>query len=350
MWKRKHLKKPYLTSDDKEKPRYQSVPPGYASGTFLLESEGKPSFNGRRSPSSPDSEFGPPLSPSETMPNSYSSRANLAAAMNSVSASSTHSLLAPHRKRYSSVPSNSSSAGSIYGAPTSATRSPRLSGAPHSPFSRIDIVPPQPLGAPPGSIIQTDRSTLAFSTKSGISGDDEERLFNADTWKPSTQEEERQQKAKEFAEAKAAYLVGTSSGSSVPMAVPRHASRDSAGFSNHCRSASGGPFGDSAEYQDYQPPAAHHEYRPASNEIRSLSPNDTASFLAEQQERRAATPEGSARWSRQQRGTSLASTQDDEPTSPLEKLRNALQAGGGHIEPGSSSSDEHTNSSEAHYA
>ncbi|KAI5474613.1 hypothetical protein MNV49_002745 [Pseudohyphozyma bogoriensis] len=44
----------------------------------------------------------------------------------------------------------------------------RLSGAPHAPHSRIDIVPPLPLAPPPGTVIATDKSTLDFSPLSGI--------------------------------------------------------------------------------------------------------------------------------------------------------------------------------------
>lgn len=46
--------------------------------------------------------------------------------------------------------------------------STRLSGAPHAPHSRIDIIPPLPLAPPPGQVISTDKSTLDFAPSSGI--------------------------------------------------------------------------------------------------------------------------------------------------------------------------------------
>ncbi|GAA5944713.1 hypothetical protein JCM10213_009199 [Rhodosporidiobolus nylandii] len=44
----------------------------------------------------------------------------------------------------------------------------RLAGAPHSPHSRIEVVPPLPLAPPPGTVIATDKSTLDFAPSSGI--------------------------------------------------------------------------------------------------------------------------------------------------------------------------------------
>ncbi|BGP70798.1 hypothetical protein NBRC10513v2_004159 [Rhodotorula toruloides] len=44
----------------------------------------------------------------------------------------------------------------------------RLSGAPHNPLSRIEVVPPSPLAPPPGSVVATDKSTLDFAPSSGI--------------------------------------------------------------------------------------------------------------------------------------------------------------------------------------
>lgn len=46
----------------------------------------------------------------------------------------------------------------------------RLSGAPHNPHSRIDIVPPLPLAPPPGQVIASGKSTLDFAPSSGIGG------------------------------------------------------------------------------------------------------------------------------------------------------------------------------------
>lgn len=46
--------------------------------------------------------------------------------------------------------------------------STRLSGAPHSPHSRIGIIAPLPLAPPPGAVISTDKSTLGFAPSSGI--------------------------------------------------------------------------------------------------------------------------------------------------------------------------------------
>jgi len=51
---------------------------------------------------------------------------------------------------------------------TTRPASSRISGAPHLRHSRIEIVPPQPLAPPPGTVVATDKSTLAFSSLSGI--------------------------------------------------------------------------------------------------------------------------------------------------------------------------------------
>lgn len=47
-------------------------------------------------------------------------------------------------------------------------RQPRLSGPPHARHSRVEIVPPMPLAPPPGTVVATDKATLAFSSLSGI--------------------------------------------------------------------------------------------------------------------------------------------------------------------------------------
>lgn len=47
-------------------------------------------------------------------------------------------------------------------------RQPRLAGPPHARHSRVEIVPPMPLAPPPGTVVATDKSTLAFSPLSGI--------------------------------------------------------------------------------------------------------------------------------------------------------------------------------------
>ncbi|GAA5859358.1 hypothetical protein JCM1840_004578 [Sporobolomyces johnsonii] len=44
----------------------------------------------------------------------------------------------------------------------------RISGAPHNPHSRIEVVPPMPLAPPPGNIVATDKSTLDFAPSSGV--------------------------------------------------------------------------------------------------------------------------------------------------------------------------------------
>ncbi|GAA6058810.1 hypothetical protein JCM10212_001926 [Sporobolomyces blumeae] len=44
----------------------------------------------------------------------------------------------------------------------------RISGAPHNPHSRIEVVPPMPLAPPPGTVVQTDKSTLDFAPSAGI--------------------------------------------------------------------------------------------------------------------------------------------------------------------------------------
>jgi hypothetical protein len=81
----------------------------------------------------------------------------------------------------------------------------RLSGAPHSPYSRVEIVPPQPLGVIGNSVVATDKATLNFSDQSGI-GDDRETLFD-----PVHFEKERQHvrssSADQLSAARAAYLA-----------------------------------------------------------------------------------------------------------------------------------------------
>lgn len=47
-------------------------------------------------------------------------------------------------------------------------RQPRLPGPPHARHSRVEIVPPMPLAPPPGTVVATDKATLAFSSLSGI--------------------------------------------------------------------------------------------------------------------------------------------------------------------------------------
>lgn len=78
------------------------------------------------------------------------------------SASSRGSLAAVQRR--------SAYGSSTYNGPQ--LRSPgssnRLSGAPHAAHSRIDIVPPLPLGPPPGTVVATDKSTLDFLPLSGV--------------------------------------------------------------------------------------------------------------------------------------------------------------------------------------
>lgn len=45
---------------------------------------------------------------------------------------------------------------------------PRISGAPHNPRTRLEIVPPLPLAPPPGAVISTGKSTLDFAPDAGI--------------------------------------------------------------------------------------------------------------------------------------------------------------------------------------
>lgn len=78
-------------------------------------------------------------------------------------------------------------------------RAHRLSGAPHSQFSRVEIVPPKPLaGQYQNNVVSLDKQTLNFSAKSGI-GSDHEDLFDPESVMPN----------KEFEAAKAAYLSGS---------------------------------------------------------------------------------------------------------------------------------------------
>lgn len=63
-----------------------------------------------------------------------------------------------------SVASQRSSQGYLAPMP----RQPRLSGPPHARHSRVEIVPPMPLAPPPGTVVATDKTTLAFSSLSGI--------------------------------------------------------------------------------------------------------------------------------------------------------------------------------------
>lgn len=83
----------------------------------------------------------------------------------------------PGRDRRSMVHAHSSSSISVasqhsfspsQGYLASIPRQPRLSGPPHARHSRVEIVPPMPLAPPPGTVVATDKTTLAFSPLSGI--------------------------------------------------------------------------------------------------------------------------------------------------------------------------------------
>ena len=90
--------------------------------------------------------------------------------------------------------------------PSQPARAHRLSGAPHSQFSRVEIVPPKPLaGQYQNNVVSLDKQTLNFSAKSGI-GSENEELFDPDSVMPN----------KEFEAAKAAYLSGSDSRSWSP--------------------------------------------------------------------------------------------------------------------------------------
>lgn len=56
----------------------------------------------------------------------------------------------------------------------------RISGAPHNPHSRIEVVPPAPLAPPPGTIVQTDKATLDFAPSAGIGRREDENT--AEEW------------------------------------------------------------------------------------------------------------------------------------------------------------------------
>ncbi|GAA5858893.1 hypothetical protein JCM8547_007145 [Rhodosporidiobolus lusitaniae] len=108
------------------------------------------------------------------------------ASMNGLANSSTRNSLAPtvpRRSFYSSAASgpqllHSRTASSFSSSPLlggndgrsmhSFPSGNRLSGAPHNPHSRIEVVPPLPLAPPPGQVIATDKSTLDFAPSSGI--------------------------------------------------------------------------------------------------------------------------------------------------------------------------------------
>lgn len=358
LWRRKHQTTPYLTSSDKEE-SYKPIPPGWGSAAYLLGASDtnlpKRSFTaGSRSPSygyADDLDLGSPITPSEgLLPSAHhhqypssASRQGLAAALNSVSQSASRpSLAAPDRKRFSSVPSISSSAS--ISAMNNTSRSPRMSGAPHSPFSRIEIVPPQPLGPPPGSVVAADRSTLAFSTRSGISGGDgnaspggadDDKLFDPDSI--MKRDQDREQKQREFAQARAAYLSAQA-----PAPIQTGSAATPSGSSARgSGSYSGGPFRDSNEY-DRASSSSYYHHRPASNEIRSMSPNDAATYFAAEQERRRPTSPEARSFHHQRQSNTLADLDQQHPaSSPLEKLQFALQeqARAGH----SSSSNEASN-------
>lgn len=83
----------------------------------------------------------------------------------------------PGRDRRSLVHAHSSSSISVASQHSSGAspgylapmpRQPRLSGPPHARHSRVEIVPPRPLAPPPGTVVATDKTTLAFSPLSGI--------------------------------------------------------------------------------------------------------------------------------------------------------------------------------------
>ncbi|KAM0752835.1 hypothetical protein T439DRAFT_354314 [Meredithblackwellia eburnea MCA 4105] len=152
---------------DKEK---DAVPPspGYYSPP--------PSVSGNHTPTSPDRNESPYSF------NYNSSRGSLSGLINGSAAAGVGGL-----------PRDRNSVGSFAGASTprrsfygntyngpqirSLPSSNRLSGAPHNPHSRVDIVPPLPLAPPPGTVVATDKSTLDFSPLSGIGGGSGEDWF-----------------------------------------------------------------------------------------------------------------------------------------------------------------------------
>ncbi|KAK4704263.1 hypothetical protein P7C70_g1947, partial [Phenoliferia sp. Uapishka_3] len=75
--------------------------------------------------------------------------------------------------------------GQTYSGPQlrSMPSSNRLTAAPHSAHSRIDIVVPPPLAPPPGSVVATDKSTLDFSPLSGIGAS---KQYQSQEWFPNT--------------------------------------------------------------------------------------------------------------------------------------------------------------------
>ena len=105
-------------------------------------------------------------------PSVGSSRDGLAAARQS--RMSTASMIPPATQspRTSTTSHSSSLSFAAPHIPAYASRTLRLPGPPHARHSRIEIVPPAPLGPPPGSVVATDKTTLAFSALSGIGHDD----------------------------------------------------------------------------------------------------------------------------------------------------------------------------------
>lgn len=333
LWRRRHLTQPFLTSEDiqeeRKEERKKEPPPGYASGAYILAGSdynvagrvNNPGSIGNRSPSPytppDDSDLGSPISPHDNMsPFPYSGSRG---AFGSSGASFLGPNATSNRPRYSTVPHSGSSAASISNASTSGpTRTPKLSGAPHSPYTRFEIVPPQPLGAPPGSVVAADKSTLAFSAKSGLSGGDpaeqnpanEDRLFDPE--EIMRRDQDQKQKGREFAAAKAAYLTSP--------ADAREQSQDSR-LSNS--TSSGGPFRDSAEWDSNENaqtggPYSNHQYQ----QQQHYSPQQDAAAAYFSND--AVPPTPPQRDDAGQR-RSTASDAIDMPSSPLEKLQYQLQ-------------------------
>ena len=95
----------------------------------------------------------------------------------SLSGSSSHTRASTPSRERSGTPNTSSRrpyGNNTHNGPTirtSRSATHLSTGAPHTARSRVEYVPPLPLGPPPGSIVSNSKFSLGFSAMSGIGGD-----------------------------------------------------------------------------------------------------------------------------------------------------------------------------------
>ena len=140
------------------------TPPGREDDLLGSANGSRASLGGFPTSSSSRVSFGAGPAPGMPRRSFYSSSA-VASTLHNSRTNSTFSSSNPHASNARDFPSGN-----------------RIVGAPHSPASRIEVVPPSPLAPPPGSVIATDRSTLDFAPSSGIGRGGPAHEIGTDGW------------------------------------------------------------------------------------------------------------------------------------------------------------------------